>query len=78
MKKIIIKFIKSLNHLSEVRYSGETKTLYLEENLHIDVINKFGYALPFKLGILSDRELKPSRERRNSAKYKPMSFMQPS
>lgn len=50
MKKQVSDFVKSLN--GETKYSGNTKTMYIPENLHYQVIEKFGFNLPFKLGIL--------------------------
>lgn len=39
-------------HKVQSTYSGITKTLYFPEELHEAVIQKFGYNLPFTLGIV--------------------------
>lgn len=53
MKKKVIDFVK---HFSKVppRYSGHTKTLYIENNyeIHSLILAEFGYNLPFKIDIL--------------------------
>jgi len=53
MKKKVIAFVKQHSKV-QPRYSGNTKTLYVEENieLHEAIIAEFGYGLPFKIGSL--------------------------
>ncbi len=50
MKKQVSDYVKS--HGGITKYSGNTKTMYIPEHLHGIVLFKFGYSLPFKLGIL--------------------------
>ena len=50
MKKQVTDFIKSLG--GQTAYSGNTQTMYIPEEMHEKVIERFGFSLPFKLGIL--------------------------
>ena len=49
MKNKVKQFVKSLG--CTTAYSGHTKTMYIPEELHDKVLAKFGYGIPFTLGI---------------------------
>ncbi len=50
MKKQIITFVKSLGGVT--KYSGSKRIMFMPEELHDAVLAKFGYGIPFTLGIL--------------------------
>lgn len=49
MKKVLIDFI--IKNKGRYAYSGNEKTMFVSEELHVPIIQKFGYKLPFKIGI---------------------------
>ena len=50
MKKQVRRFVESLG--GTTKYSGNKKTMFIPEELHDAVLAKFGYSIPFTLGIL--------------------------